>query len=243
MSSKLRSIIICIAALGWLSGVIGLADPGTDAESGRREMWESLSEEEKEKLRTALRDVWTDPAVITARDEVKSATEAYQKAIREAVAKADPSVVGLMTKAEKNIEGRMHDRIGGPPSGRSGMFRRGVDYPISPPGFMEKLTPEERAKFREAEVAAKATPEVKKALAVLKALQKQDEEMRRKRLEAHRQMRQAVLNEMVKTDPSLKELQERLDLTTPPSRGGEGRPSGAGSGTKGKSKSSEQSKE
>ena len=55
-------------------------------------MWDSLSDEEKEKLRTALREVWTDPAVINARDEVKSAAEAYQKEIREAVSKADPSM-------------------------------------------------------------------------------------------------------------------------------------------------------
>ncbi|NRB76285.1 MAG: hypothetical protein HRU46_18140 [Verrucomicrobiales bacterium] len=242
MRLSLKALIVCIALSGWFAAGSSLADPGSDAEAERKEMWDSLSDEEKEKLRTALREVWTDPAVINARDEVKSAAEAYQKAIREAVSKADPSMAELMAKAEKSIEGRIHDRIGGPPSGRSGMFRRAGDYPMSPPGFAEKLSPEEQEKFRKAEEAAKETPEVKKAQAALRGLHKQDEEMRRKRLEAHRQMRQAVLTEMVKKDPSLKELQNRLELNSP-ARGGKGGIPGNGSGPKGKGKTLGEAKE
>ncbi len=219
MNSFSRLLIGCLAIVGWVAVENSIADPQGDEE--RREMWESLSDEEKEKLRTALRDVWTDPAVINAREEVKTATDAYQKAIREAVAKADPSVAGLMAKAEKNSEGRMGDRIGGPPGGRTGMFRRGGDYPMSPPGFMEKLSPEEQEKFRKAEAEAKKTPEVQEALEAFKVLGKQDEALRRKRLEAHRQMRQAILNAMVKADPSIKELQDRLEFPSY-GRGGKG---------------------
>ncbi len=221
MRRLLKPLIVCIALFGWFVAGSSSAEPGADAEAGRKEMWDSLSDREKEKLRTVLREVWSDPAVISARDEVKSAAEAYQKAIREAVSQADPSMAELMAKAKKSSEGHIHDRIGGPPSGRSGMFRRAGDYPMSPPGFSEKLSPEEQQKFRKAEEAAKETPEVSEAQAALKALKKQDEEMRRKRLEAHRQMRQALLIEMVKKDPSVKELQERLNLSSPV-RGGKG---------------------
>ena len=235
MRVSLKPLIVCIALFGWFAAGSSSADPGDGAEAERKEMWDSLSDGEKEKLRAVLREVWSDPAVINARDEVKSAAEAYQKAIREAVSQADPSMAELMAKAKKSSEGHIHDRIGRPPSGRSGMFRRAGDYPMSPPGFSEKLSTEEQRKFRKAEEAAKETSNVVEAQAALKALQKQDEEMRRKRLEAHRQLRQALLIEMVKKDPSVKELQDRLNLSSP-ARGGKGETPETGTGPKGNGK-------
>lgn len=235
MRLSLKPLIVCIALFGWFAAGSSSADPGDGAEAERKEMWNSLSDGEREKLRAVLREVWSDPAVISARDEVKSAAEAYQKAIREAVSQADPSMAELMAKAKKSSEGHIRDRLGGPPSGRSGMFRRAGDYPMSPPGFSEKLSPEEQRKFRKAEEAAKETPKVVEAQAALKALQKQDEEMRRKRLEAHRQMRKALLIEMVKKDPSVKELQDRLNLSDT-AGGGKSESPNIGAGPKGNGK-------
>ena len=235
MNAFLKLLIICLVIVGGGPAVSGFAAPGVYSEEERRESWESLSDKEKEKLRNVLRVVWTNPSVMIARDEVKSATEAYQKAIREAVTKADPSVANLMVKVEKSAEGRMHDRIGGPPPGRSGLYRRSFDYPMSPPGFLEKLTPEEQEQFRRAELAAKGTAKVKEARNTLNALQKQDEECLRKRLEAHREMRQAILSAMVEEDPGIKELQDRLYMSSAigPKSGG---PKGGGpkGGVKGK---------
>jgi hypothetical protein len=235
MNALLKLLIICLVIVGGGSAVIGFAAPGVYSEEERRESWESLNDSEKEKLRDVLRVVWTNPSVMIARDEVKSATEAYQKAIREAVTKADASVANLMVKVEKNTEGRMHDRIGGPPPGRSGLYRRSLDYPMSPPGFLEKLTPKEQERFRKAELAAKETAKVKEARNTLNVLQKQDEECLRKRLEAHREMRQAILSAMVETDPGIKELQDRLYMSPASGPKGSG-PKGSGPKGSGKGK-------
>ena len=230
MNAFLKPLIICLAFVGGGSAASGLADPGIDSDSERRESLESLSNEEQEKLRTVLRNVWTEPSVMIARDEVKSATEVYQRAIREAVAKADPSVANLMAKVEKNRELRMHERLGRPPSGISGHYRRSLDYPMSPPGLLEKLTIEEQKRFREAELAARETAKVKEARSVLDELQKQDEDCRRERLEAHREMRQAILSAMLEEDPGLKELQDRLNMSSTSGPKGSGL---KGSGPKG----------
>jgi hypothetical protein len=226
MNAFLKLLVICLALAG--EGLVrsGFAGPGINPEAERRESWEALSDGEKEKLRTVLREVWTDPSVMIARDEVKSATEVYQKAIREAVSKADPSVANLIVKVEKSAEVR-HDRHGGLPSGRSGLYRRSLDYPMSPPGFLEKLTIKEQERFRKAELAAKETAKVKEARNLLNTLQKQDEECRRERLEAHREMRQTILSAMLEVDPGVKELQDRLNMSSASGPGGS-KPKGSG---------------
>lgn len=185
--------------------------------------WESLSPEQREKLREALRGVWTDPAVINAREEVKHATEAYQAAIKAAVERADPSVTDLLSKVQgAGMMGAMSPGGPGGPGGPSGPGgpggpgspngspRRGFDQQIRPPGFLESLSPEAREKFRKTEEAAMDSEAVKAARAELDRIHEEDEALRRKRIEAHRNLRKVTVEEMIRIDPSVAEMQKRL---------------------------------
>lgn len=177
-------------------------------ERERHEAWQSLDSEQREALREALRSVWTDPAVISAREEVKHASEAYQSAIKAAVERTDPEVAALLDKV------RGPDKAGeGPgfPGSPGGPSRRGFDEQIKPPGFLESLSPEEREKFRKAEEEAKRSERVVAARAELAEIRKEDEALRRKRLEAHRRLRSVTLEEMIRIDPSVAAIQKRLD--------------------------------
>lgn len=179
--------------------------------SEERERWESLSKEEQERLRTALREVWTDPSVLSAREEVRQATEDYQRAVRAAIVKSDPELGRLLSRAQSHSEGRMQERMGsgGFQGGRMGMRRPG-EYSMGPPAFLESLTPEERARFEKAEKAAQASEGVLSAKQQFEALRKEDEALRRKRLDAHRKLRKAILDGMLAEDPALKERIDEL---------------------------------
>lgn len=200
-------------------------------EAARLELWESLSEEQREKLRQALREVWTDPAVIAAREEVKQAGDAYQEAIKAAVSRADPSVAEVMARIQRSNSGMAHEHIWGRPpvpmgQGGKGMpqpphgpgspekggpgSRRVFDDQIKPPGFLDKLPPEERAKFRKAEETAMESEVVKAARAELDKIREEDEALRRKRLEAHRRLRKITIDEMERLDPSIAEIRKSL---------------------------------
>jgi len=199
-------------------------------EAARLEVWESLSPEQRDKLKQALRDVWTDPAVISAREEVKQAGDVYQEAIKAAVSRADPSVAEVMSKIQRSNSGMAHEHIWGrppmgmgerpkgmpqPPHGAGSRSegqggKRGFDEQIKPPGFLEGLPPEAREKFRQAEEIAMASESVKAARLKLEKIREEDEALRRKRLEAHRALRKATLDEMIRIDPSIAEIRKKL---------------------------------
>lgn len=183
-----------------------------------RERWESMSPENREKLKVAVREVWTDPGVLSAREEVNQASKAFQDAIRAAIEKADPSVAGILTELQSESRGPGAGRPGSP--GSNGRFgpRRSGDYPMGSPGFFEKLTPEQREKFKVAEEAARESEAVLKWKNELGALQKQDEQLRRKRMETHMKMRKAVLQAMIQQDPELEEVLAELQVP----KGGKG---------------------
>jgi hypothetical protein len=179
--------------------------------------WESLSPEQREKLREALRGVWTDPAVINAREEVKHATEAYQAAIKAAVERADPSVTDLLSKVQgSGMMGAMPPGGPGGPSGPggpgspNGSAMRGFDQQIRPPGFLDGLSPEAREKFRKTEEDAMNSEAVKAARAELDQIREEDEAIRRKRVEAHRKLRKVTVEEMIRIDPAIAAMQKRL---------------------------------
>ncbi len=175
----------------------------------RIEAWETLSPEQRDKLRQALRDVWTDPAVINAREEVKHASEAYQAAIRAAVERVDPSVAGLLAKVQ-GPGGPVGAPVSGGPNSSGPGFRRGFDEQIPPPGFLESLSPEMRETYRRAETSAMETERVRAAKSALGKIRDEDEALRRRRLEAHRQLRKAIVEEMVRSEPALADHQKRL---------------------------------
>lgn len=182
--------------------------------------WESLSPEQREKLREALRGVWTDPAVINAREEVKHASEAYQAAIKAAVERADPSVADLLSKVQgTGMMGAMPPGgpggPGGPngpggPGSPNGTPMRGFDQQIRPPGFLDGLSPEAREKFRKTEEDAMNSEAVKSARAELDQIREEDEALRRKRVEAHRKLRKVTVEEMIRIDPAIAAMQKRL---------------------------------
>jgi hypothetical protein len=209
-------LLLITCALVTLSGPL-LADepdfprmkPGDRGDDARAKMWESLTPEQRDKLREALRDVWIDPAVINAREEVKQATDAYQAAIKAAVSRADPSIAGVMAKIQEANSGAVNDRIAGRPSMGPG-GKPGFEGQIRPPGFLESISPEMREKIKKAEDAAIATGIVTAAKDELDSIREEDDALRRKRIEAHRKLRKVTVDEMVRIDPSLSEVQARL---------------------------------
>jgi len=177
--------------------------------SRKANVWSELSEDDRNRLREALRQVWSDPAVINAREEVKEASDAYQKAMSGAVQRVDPTVAETLFKVQKSVEREMRERLGGP-SGFPGAFPRpGEEYPTHPPGFLERLTPEQRERWKAIEDRTRETPEVQAALRSLEEIRKQDEELRRRRLEAHRQVRAAMMAELSDADSEFAEMMER----------------------------------
>ncbi|NLT71065.1 MAG: hypothetical protein GXX91_10280 [Verrucomicrobiaceae bacterium] len=199
--------------------------------SARLEAWESLSEEQRGKLKQALRDAWTDPAVISAREEVKQASDAYQEAIQAAVNRSDPSLAEVMSKIQRSNSGMAHERIWGRPGregreGRKGMPsassrrggpdkddakpRRGFGGQIRPLGYLETLSPKERESFRRAEEAALASETVRTARSELEKVREEGEALRDRRLDAHRKLRKATIEEMIRFDPSIAKLREKL---------------------------------
>ncbi len=184
--------------------------PGHSGEGARIEAWESLSPEQREKLREALRKVWSDPGVVSARAEVKQASDAYQAAVKNAVSKADPTIADALAKLQKASSGMLHEHISGRPPGVGMGPKRGFEEELKPPGFLESLNPESREKFRIAEAEAMKSESVLAVKGELEKIRRDDEEIRSKRLDAYRRLRKSILEEMVRFDPSVSEMQSRL---------------------------------
>lgn len=194
--------------------------PWGKAERESSEAWESLGPEQREKLREALREVWNDPAVISAREEVKHASDAYQAAVKAAVARHDPSLVEALAKLQGSVKGfggaafsgsGAPPRGPGVPGGPGGAgVRRGFDGPFRPPGFLESLSPEMRERYRKAEATANESEPVKQARDVLSKLRSEDEALRRRRLEAFLELRRATVEGIIEADPELESLRRRL---------------------------------
>jgi hypothetical protein len=188
--------------------------------SDNREKWEKLSEQDREKLKVALRDVWADPAVLSAREEVNEATKAFQEAIRIAMTNADPAVAELLKEVQSPSRGPLTGRSPGRPGGQRHMG----EAPTGPPVFFEEMTPEERAQFRKVEAKARESEAVLTIRNELEAIQREDEQLRRKRMETYRKMRRVVLAEMMKEDPTLGDKIAELGALKGP--GGKGGPEG-----------------
>lgn len=185
----------------------GKKRPWDKSERDRAAAWEALGPEQREKLRESLRQVWTDPAVINAREEVKHASEAYQAAIRSAVERTDPEVAALLAKIQS--DGGMGTGFGAP-GGPGLMPPRGFEEQIRPPGFLDALEPAMRARYAKAETAAMEAAAVKSARKELNDIRKEDESLRRRRIEAHRKLRKITVEEILRIDPGLEEVQKHL---------------------------------
>lgn len=203
-------------------------------ESEKEELWRSLSEEDRNKLREALRNVWTDPAVIAARDEVQQASDSYSRAVKNAISRNDPSLVGLLGKLQSGSSGIVKDK-GGRPGPGFGPPRRKISDQIGMTPMLEKLTDEERKVFRETEAKAREAESVLALREELNSFREKDETLRKERIETYRKLRKALLSEMIKINPEIAELQKKVVFPSGPRpdgvmpKGGKG-----GSGAKGK---------
>lgn len=205
-------------------------------DEGKAELWKSLSPEEQVKLKQALRSVWSDPAVISARDEVQQASETYHKAVKAAIVRADPSAAKVL--------GKLHSLSGGPPGDRKGE-RRGPGFPLPHrgersigesmgfPAALGDFSEEEIARFREVESKARETSEVKRIIVELESTREEDAAIRKSKLDLFRKLRMTMLAEMVKIDPQVEALVAKLRPVAGPREGGKGSAGGKGSGRPG----------
>lgn len=125
---------------------------------------DSLSEEEKKKLREAVERVWNDAEIVAARERIMKANEDLRAALRTALEKKDPDVVKILEKV-KNV--MPWDQHRGPPRlprpedpnfPRMATARLGMEMM-----FMAK--PEQRDAFRHLHERIIALPAVKEAIA------------------------------------------------------------------------------
>ncbi len=172
-------------------------------------VWNSLSEEERKKLREVLRRVWSDPEVQSAREEVKNAAENYKNAVKTAVGNEDPLVAKLLVKVQSENAGNVSQLLPGRPPfpGDGKGERRGSEHLlVGPPGFLERLTEEQRRKFLKAQAIAKDSPAVKDAFKELDKIREKDESFRKERLQAFKKLRKASYQALLSVDPELKEF-------------------------------------
>jgi len=230
MRAKTWYIVGCLIVTAGAVSVLSGDDEkprakGEVSESGDREkgrIWESLSEDQRTQLKEALRDVWSDPAVLSAREDVKQASESYQTAVRDAIQRVDPAVSDLVARLQSASEGDARDRLGGGMQMKFGQRRAG-DYPMGPPGYLDKLSPEERERFKQAQEKARESESVKAAREELESLRAKDSDLRRRQMAAHKKMRKAMLESMVEADPEIEALQKQVY-----GDGGKGRPGRSG---------------
>lgn len=209
MNSFSRFLLL-ILALSMLPLVMSAQEKGNAPKKrpdrARNEAWDSLPPEQREKLRQVLRDAWSDPAVISARDEVKRATEAYQGAIKTAVERADPNLSAALARLQR-IEGRGSSATGG---GRGGAFNRPISDSSKLSGLLSGFSPEIKERIHKAEETAQKADAVVVAKEAIRRIQEEDEAIRRKRVEAFRELRRATIEEIVRADPSLAEVKTRF---------------------------------
>lgn len=246
MKSPLRIAFSLLLASVWLSQAWpALGDPesekkkpkkaeGSKAEAqkdhGGGDPLRNLSPEEREKFREVMRQAWSDPAVLQARDEVKEATVAYQKALIEAIKRNDPEVVALMEKIRAAPDSPIKSLFsGGGPGGRGrpgGSGFRDFEAFISgeSPSFLKNLTEEQKGIYRKAREQALQSSEFQEMLGKLRKLRENDEAMRNERIELFGQVRQILTKQMIEADKRVKAFlpQEMRHSKGPPPNGRRG---------------------
>lgn len=176
----------------------------------------SLSQEEKERIRSVLAEAWKRPEVIAARDEVQAATETYKEALETAVLEIDPEAQSLMKRlhSESKMEAMKH-RL--PPHHRGGPGR-GMG-PKSPKDVVERIASsepafrdmnfEERRRFMDLAKAVHESGKIDTPMEkVMKAAAPKELGQARSRL------REKLVEEMGKQDPW---AAEKIEAAPPPS--------------------------
>ncbi len=199
----------------------GLGTPETDKpdrpeKSDREDPFRNLTSEQRTELREAVRKAWSDPAVIEARDKLKSAAEAYQNALNSAIKRGSPELAETVDALRRETDSAFRiyghgpgkeGTPGGPSGGRRGDWR---DYEgfltMENPPFLRDLTPEQQAIYREAHAKAMNASDVKSRLSTLRDLKQSDDEIRKQRIEQIRRVHQAIREAMKAADPRVAEF-------------------------------------
>jgi len=199
----------------------------------------NLSSEERERFREAMRQAWSDPAVLQARDEVKEATEAYQEALVEAIKRNDPEVMAMMKKIRAAPDSPIKSLFsgGGPggrrPGGGSGGFRDFEAFITGEsPGFLKNLTEEQQKIYAQARERALESANFRTVVGKLRQLRKSDEAMRKERIEMFKRVRKTLHSEMIKADERVEAILPREGMRPMPPGAGPPRGPGKGPGRK-----------
>jgi hypothetical protein len=162
-----------------------------------------LSWEERARVKAAHdKALASDPSLKKMMDDARRVMDEARKAMHEAMVKADPTIEPLLAKMgplKPFKEGGMT------PAQDHGGGKR------SHPG-MAGLTPEERDKIRHAHEQASSDPSV---VSAREALEKASNPAQRD--QAEQALRKASFEAMIKLDPSLAPILEKLRSEEPPS--------------------------
>lgn len=191
-----------------LGSTLFLSAPGLMAQEEDPEKcgWSDLSETDQKKLREALRTVWSDPTVVSARENVNRSAHEYRRAVRETIGKQDPETAQLLEKIDRSQSGLLQSVMdsGGMRKPHHGPMTGRLSQMVAPPHMMDKMTDEQKARFKEAGVKARKKPEVMAALEQMKNLSKEDDQIRVKKMEAFRKFRLVYFESIAEIDPELK---------------------------------------
>lgn len=179
----------------------GAPPPPPQGKSGERmkdrkeRFLENLDPETRQRFEAARQKALEDPAIVELRQKVDAANKEFFTAVREKMQEIDPGLAEIV----KQQVGK--NRQGGPGKG---------DGPGRVQG-MGNLTEEERNKVMAARERAKSDPAVQAAEQKKSAAQNPQE-----RMGASEEYRKAMRAAMLKDDPSLAPLLEKLEPPKPP---------------------------
>ena len=205
-----------------------------------------LSEEERQRLREVMRRAWSDPAVIQAREEIQTATKAYQQALRDAIELLDLELIDAVEKIRDSSayrgpfpENYRGGAGGGPRGNGEGPLGggRGFDdfLTMESPPFLKDLSEEDREIYREAHRKARESEPFKTTIGRLKEVREQDDTLRDRKVELFREVRRVLTAQMVEADPRVKDILAKFPHTNrrgPEEGGGGGPPKGGKGGPK-----------
>ena len=191
---------------------------GPPPASSDRDLMKDLSEDERMKLRKAMSEIWSDPAVVQSRDEVNQAVQAYKNSIQAAILKKDPKLAPVMEKLAKASEGRKSGIPGMTPGGggekgRShkgkgtggGIEGRGTDMMFRFPPYLSKASESQKKRYFKLLEEIRNSPENKELMGKMGKLREKDSELRRERTKIFSAMQKSVHKRM-KEDPELADL-------------------------------------